>query len=270
MTQETPLSGEPRKNREIVSTHSVFGAPCWVSLTSRDRQTTQDFYTAVLGWRWRGAKLGDHFRIALAGGVPVAGIAAVADMWQMTVAWTPYFAVPDADVAVARARERGGTAAVGPLSFPPGRAALLADRDGATFGIWQGELVSNWETWRRAAPTFIRLHTRNAFDSAIFYGEILDWASGKPGCCEVEYEGGEVVLRSRGDAVARIDSGAVEATPDPSVRPHWQIHFTVTDVAACARAAEKHGGSVLREDDQEAILRDPDGAQFTVTSRHAH
>ncbi|MFI5977635.1 VOC family protein [Streptomyces sp. NPDC051452] len=272
MNEHIPVGDGPsatgsRRREDVLSTNSVFGAPCWVSLTSRDLQATQDFYSAVLGWRWRGAKLGEHFRIALAGGVPVAGIAAVAAMWQMAVAWTPYFAVPDADLAVSRARERGGTAAVGPLSFPPGRAALLADRDGATFGIWQGELVSNWEAWRRAAPTFIRLHTRDAFDSAIFYGEILDWASGQAGCCEVEYEGGEVVLRSQGDIVARIDSGAVGAAPDPSVRPHWQVHFAVADVAACARAAEKHGGSVLSEGDDEAILRDPDGAQFTVTSR---
>lgn len=179
----------PRSTAEVVSTHSVFGAPCWVSLTSRDLEATQEFYTAVLGWRWRPAKLGDRFRIALAQSVPVAGIGAVASMWQMAVAWTPYFAVPSADEAVARVQERGGTAAVGPLSLPPGRAALLADRDGATFGVWEGELISNWETWRRAAPTFIRLHTRDAFDAAMFYGEVLDWATERPGCCEVRYEG---------------------------------------------------------------------------------
>ncbi|WP_404817438.1 VOC family protein [Streptomyces pharetrae] len=55
--------------------------------------------------------------------------------------------------------------------------------------------------------------------------------------------------------------------PDPTVRPHWQVHFSVPDVTACARAAELHGGSVLREGSDEAVLRDPDGAQFTVTSR---
>ncbi|WP_367325472.1 VOC family protein [Streptomyces sp. HUAS ZL42] len=259
----TPSSG----TTEIVSTHSVFGAPCWVSLTSRDLEATQDFYGAVFGWRWRRGKLGDRFRIALANGVPVAGIAAVASMWQMAVAWTPYFAVPSADDAVARARERGGTVAVGPISLPPGRAALLADRDGATFGIWEGELIGNWEAWRRAAPAFIRLHTRDAFDAAIFYGEILDWATDRPGCCEVRYEGGEVVLRSAGDIVARIVSGALEAAPDPTIRPHWQVHFAVSDVAACARTAEQHGGSVLRKAADEAVLRDQDGAQFTVTSR---
>ncbi|MER5757553.1 VOC family protein [Streptomyces sp. NPDC002088] len=254
---------------DVVSTDSVVGAPCWVSLTSRDLETTENFYGAVLGWEWRTAKLGDRFRIALADGAPVAGIAAVATMWQMAVAWTPYFAVRSADEAVARVRERGGTSAVGPLSFPPGRAALLADRDGATFGIWEGKLFTDWETWRRAAPAFIRLHTRDAFDAAIFYGEVLEWASDRVGCCEVHYEGGEVVLRSRGDVVARIVSGALESAPDPTIRPHWQVHFAVADVAACARAAERHGGSVLRSSAEEVVLRDPDGAQFTVTSRRA-
>jgi hypothetical protein len=46
----------------------------------------------------------------------------------------------------------------------------------------------------------------------------------------VRYEDNEVVLRSRGDVVARIHSGAVEAAPHPTIRPHWQIHFTVDDV----------------------------------------
>ncbi|MFJ3671025.1 VOC family protein [Streptomyces sp. NPDC090106] len=258
-----PRAGKAR----TVSTHSVYGTPCWVSLTTRDVKATEDFYSTVLGWRWRPAGLGDRFRIALVDGVPVAGIAAVASMWQTAVAWTPYFAVRSADETVARARERGGTAAVGPLSFPPGRAALLADRDGATFGIWEGALVANWDAWRRASPAFIRLHTRDAFDAAIFYGEILDWATDRPGHCEVHYEGGEVVLRSQGDVVARIDSGALEAAPDPTIRPHWQVHFAVSDVSACARAAESGGGSVLTKAGDEAVLRDPDGARFTVTSR---
>ncbi len=264
MKRDTTHSG---RATDLVSTRSVCGAPCWVSLTSRDMPATEAFYHAVLGWQWRSAKLGDHFRIALQDGAPVAGIAGMATMWQVAVAWTPYFAVPSADEAAARARERGGTAAVGPLSFPPGRAALLADRDGATFGIWEGQLPTGWESWRRVAPAFIRLHTRDAFDAAIFYGEVLEWASERPGCCEVRYEGNEVVLRSRNEVVARITSGALEAAPDPAIRPHWQIHFAVFDVTATAKAVEEHGGTVLRQDEDEAVFRDPDGAQFTVVRR---
>lgn len=257
------------RGRGEVSSQVVFGAPCWVSLTTRDVEAAEEFYRAVFGWEWRPNSPGDRFRVAQADGVPVAGIAAVVSMQQMAVAWTPYFAVASADEAAARCRERGGTAAVGPLAVPPGRAAVLADRDGAVFGVWEGRLVINWEEWREAAPTFIRLHTRDAFDAAIFYGEVLGWASAVPGCCEVHYDGDEVVLRSGGSVVARIHSGAVEAAPDPTIRPHWQIHFAVADVGACVRTACAHGGSVLRwqEGAEEAVLADPDGARFTVTAK---
>lgn len=253
---------------DVVSSHSVAGAPCWVSLTARDQGAAEEFYRAVLGWRFRTTALIDRFRIAYADGVPVASVAAVATTWQMAVAWTPYFAVDSADEAVARGQERGGTTAVGPIGFSPGRAAVLADRDGAVFGIWEGQLVVGWETWRRAAPAFLRLHTRDAFDAAMFYGEVLEWETSRPGCCEVHYDGDEVVLRSEGDVVARIHSGAVEAAPDPTIRPHWQVHFSVADVDACMRAALDHGGTVRDgASATEAVLRDPDGAQFTVTSK---
>ncbi|OIJ96894.1 VOC family protein [Streptomyces colonosanans] len=256
------------RDRGEVPGHSVFGAPCWVSLTARDVEAAENFYRAVFGWEWRPNSHDDRFRVALADGVPVAGIAAVASMWQMAVTWTPYFAVASADDVVARSRERGGTTAVGPIAFPPGRAAVLADRDGAVFGVWEGRLVASVEQWREAAPTFIRLHTRDAFDAAIFYGEVLDWAS-PSSCCEVQYEADEVVLRNRGTVVARIHSGAVEAAPDPAIRPHWQVHFAVTDLDACIRAATAHGGEVLLREEgaQEALLGDPDGARFTVTSK---
>ena len=78
-----------------------------------------------------------------------------------------------------------------------------------------------------------------------------------------------VVLRSGGNVVARIESGALEAAPDPTVRPNWQVHFAVSDIRSCARVTEAYGGSVLRENRTEAVLRDPDGARFTVTSRDA-
>lgn len=254
---------------EVVSSQSVFGAPCWVSLTTRDLPTAESFYQAVLGWEWRQSKLDDQYRVAVLDGVPVAGISGVTSLWRTAVAWIPYFAVSSADEAVARSHERGGTTAVGPISFPPGRAALLADRDGAVFGIWEGELVAGWESWRRAAPAFVRLHTRDAFDAAIFYGEVLGWGSSTPGGYEVHYEENEVVLRGQGDVIARIYSGAVGSAPDPALRPHWQIHFAVGDVEACARAARAHGGTAHQQGvgSTEAILADPDGARFTVTSK---
>ncbi|MFD7561524.1 VOC family protein, partial [Streptomyces sp. NPDC059835] len=55
-----------------ISTREVFGAPCWVSLMARDLDTAQRFYGAVAGWRFRRARLGEAFSVALLDGVPVA------------------------------------------------------------------------------------------------------------------------------------------------------------------------------------------------------
>lgn len=154
--------------------------------------------------------------------------------------------------------------------WPHGRGVLAADRDGAVFGIWEGQLYSGWDVWHKDAPAWLRLRTRNAFDAAIFYGEVLEWASERPGCCEVDYEDDEVVLRSGGHVVARLSSGAVEAAVDPTIRPHWQVYFPVPDVEHGARAAVGHGGAeVSRETTPygpEVTLRDPDGGLFTLTS----
>ncbi|MEV5612702.1 VOC family protein [Streptomyces sp. NPDC052225] len=244
---------------------SVPGAPCWVNLSTPDLGAAEEFYHAVLGWDWRVGRLGEYYRFASVHGVPVAGLSST-EMVSSPGVWTPFFAAASADDVVARTRERGGTTAVGPLAFPPGRAAVLADRDGAVFGVWEGELVSDWEEWRRAAPTFVELHTRNAFDATMFYAEVLGWASDEPGSCDVRYEEERVVLRNHGDVVARVYSGAVDSAPDPAIRPRWQVHFFEEDVAACVEAARAHGGRALSRgtDPPEAILTDPAGAAFVV------
>ncbi|WP_212915139.1 VOC family protein [Streptomyces sp. TS71-3] len=246
----------------------VFGAPSWVSLMARDLNASQDFYGAVMGWEFRPGQLGEDFLLALDRGSPVAGLGALATALQVSVTWIPYFAVTDLDQTAARVRERSGTMAVGPLSFVLGRGALAADRDGAAFGLWEGQLLPEWVEWRDHAPAWAGLHTRDAFEAAIFYGEVLEWGTERPGACEVEYVDGEVVLRSDGHVVARLSSGALENAPDPLVRPHWVVHFRVPDVARCIAACHAHGGSVTEERTTplgpEATLRDPDGGIFTV------
>lgn len=174
-------------------------APCWVTLMTRDLETAERFYTQVLGWSFRPGRLGADYYVAYRGEVPVAGVFAVSSAFQVAVAWTPYFAVEDADVAAARVRERSGTVAVGPLTLGKGRGVLASDRDGASFGLWERtEASASPPAPAGHAHAWLRLRTRNAFDAAIFYGEVLDWASGRPGCCDVAYEGDEVIVRCGG------------------------------------------------------------------------
>ncbi|MFG2331117.1 VOC family protein [Streptomyces sp. NPDC048604] len=237
---------------------------------ARDLEAAQRFYGEVLGWRFRPSELGPEFSVAFLGGRPLAGIGGMAGSLSIPVAWTPYFAVDDADVAAARIRERIGTVAVGPLSFGTGRAALAADPQGAVFGIWEGKAIPDWRSDAEdGGPAWLELRTRDAFAAAIFYGEVLDWASGRPGCVQVSYEGEQVVLRHGGMAVARLSGGAVEEAPDPQVRPRWHVHFRVPDVAAATETAVRLGGSVVQGAPGEAAgrwttLRDPDGGVFTI------
>lgn len=245
------------------------GAPCWVSLAARNLEEPEKFYGAVLGWQFRSTSLGERFAIALSGGRPVAGIGAIATDLQVAVAWTPYFAVDQADEAAARISERSATVALGPMAFAvSGRAVLAADRDGAVFGVWDGRMPGGWETWRDEGPVVVRLRTRDAFESAIFYGGVLEWDKDGAEGVTVAYEYDEVVVRSHGGVVARLSSGAIGAAPDPDLRPHWSVQFRVKDVEACAETALALGGSVvsrgITREGPYADLRDPEGARFTV------
>ncbi|MFI5756974.1 VOC family protein [Streptomyces sp. NPDC051569] len=240
---------------------------------ARDLRAAQDFYGTVLGWTYRTTSLGDEFRVALADGSPVAGIGALAPSLRAAVAWTPYFAVDDADITAARVRERGATVAVGPLTMNTGRAALAADPDGAVFGFWEGRTIPDWSVGRGSGPTRLELRTRDAFAAAIFYAEVFAWGSEERDSPEVHYEDGQVLVRDGARTVAALRGGAIESAPDPQVRPRWQVFFRVADVEVAVDAATGAGGVVVVPPaparsgrGREAVLRDPDGGLFAVTT----
>ena len=49
--------------------------------------------------------------------------------------WMVYFAVDDADAAVARVTELGGAVMMGPMDIEPGRFAVVSDPSGAVFSV---------------------------------------------------------------------------------------------------------------------------------------
>lgn len=249
----------------------VYGAPCWVSLATGDLEDAQRFYGEVLGWSFRPGSIGEEFSVAYSGGVPVAGLGAIARTMGVAVQWTPFFAVPSADLAAARVRERSATVAVGPIRMGEGRTALAADLAGATFGFWEGAVLSSWDAENRDLPARLELRTRDAFAAAIFYAEVFDWAS-DAGCCEVDYQHEAVVIRVGGRNVATLRGGAVESAPDPHIRPRWHASFAVDDVDDAAKTAVGAGGAIATSPSENpfgrsAGLFDPEGGLFTVHSR---
>ncbi|MFF7183373.1 VOC family protein [Streptomyces sp. NPDC008121] len=260
----------------VILAADLIGAPCWLSLAARNREGAERFYEAVLGWEFRPGRLGRAYSVAEVGGVPVAGIGAVAAEFAVPVAWTAYFAVDDADAAVGRVRERGGTVGVGPVSYVAGgRAALVADREGAVFGVWDGDMLAEWSVGSERSPAWLELRTHNAFDAALFYGEVLGWGQGGGTVGDTSYEEDQVVLRRGGRAVARLTSGPVkQAAPQPQLRPRWLVHFSVADLDTAVSAALAHGGTTVAhdpsgiEDARHTTLQDPDGGLFTIDADH--
>ncbi|MET7935367.1 VOC family protein [Streptomyces sp. NPDC005322] len=241
-----------------------------------DLNRAHAFYGELFNWSFRPTRQG-HGRYTVAhteDGVPTVGIRGSAPPTEATlpVTWTTYFAADSADEVAWRTQERGGTVAVGPLEFGNGRVAWAADPAGAVFGIWEGELASAWWGERRpGAPVWLELRTRDAFDAALFYGQVFGWDSQPRERCDVRFEHDRVVLHIDGKPVAGLRGGALEAAPDPTVRPRWHVYFRVESADLVSDRAAELGGAVVSPPADTpygriATLRDPEGGIFSVAA----
>jgi uncharacterized protein len=115
------------------------GALCWNDLLSPDVEGSAAFYRELFGWEIAeipGAG-GQYWSIAN-GEIKNGGLMPVPPGGHP--AWNLYFAVEDAEAALARAAELGGRAVMGPMDVPSGRFAIIRDPQNAVFSIVDGEL----------------------------------------------------------------------------------------------------------------------------------
>ncbi len=114
------------------------GSLTWNENMTRDYDGNQAFYRAVFGYDY-GDMSSEGFRYATLdlGGSPVGGIGEIGpdSPAEIPANWATYFAVADADAAVARAAELGGTVIRPPWDTPYGRMAVLSDDQGAVFAV---------------------------------------------------------------------------------------------------------------------------------------
>ncbi|QTJ67809.1 VOC family protein [Rhodococcus sp. ZPP] len=115
------------------------GAPVWHETLSRNYASVLPFYADVFGWSYESMGDSTEFRYSQAkiGDRMVAGVMdadaflpeGVPSFWQF------YLGVDDADAAVARVTELGGSVQREPEDSPFGRLASVADPLGASFQI---------------------------------------------------------------------------------------------------------------------------------------
>lgn len=110
---------------------------CWSELVTTDVPGASAFYSSVFGWGAEHMGEPPAYTEWRVGGRAVGGMMAKpAEMpAEVPPHWGVYFSVEDADRAVARISELGGTVMMGPRDIEPGRFAVAADPVGAPFNV---------------------------------------------------------------------------------------------------------------------------------------
>jgi uncharacterized protein len=277
---------EPRRYPE--------GVTSWIDVEKPDLEAAQAFYSGLFGWTFQdAAPAGDSTRylVAQLDGRPVAGLTdfvvpLAADDGATSVAptWNTYVAVDDVDEVVRRIGAAGGRVPYGPSAAgEDGRYAVCTDSDGVPFRLWQAgtrpgaQAVNAPGTW-----LFSDLYARDPAESAAFYANVFGWSFDDVGFGSmIRRPGYGDHLAATVDPDIRDRQAAINAPPgfadaigwlmsaNSGQAPRWHVTFAVHDRDAAAAAAQLLGGTVLNRGEtawsRDALLRDPEGALFTVS-----
>ncbi|MFI8090409.1 VOC family protein [Streptomyces sp. NPDC086080] len=118
----------------------VPGTPAWNELTTYESTHVPKFYETVFGYDEERTVSADRDHVTLRlNGRPVAAVHGLGDSLPRDRGphWTTYFAVADAEDAVERVLRLGGQVLTPPHDADHGRAALVADPQGARFAVTQ-------------------------------------------------------------------------------------------------------------------------------------
>jgi len=110
----------------------------WAEVNARGVDKAIPFYERVFGWDPETSGSGDEAYTEFhVDGESIAGATEMSPVFPSTVPshWLVYFTVDDVDAAHAKAIEAGARELAAPLDFPGGRMSIVADPEGAAFGL---------------------------------------------------------------------------------------------------------------------------------------
>ncbi|MBB1245862.1 VOC family protein [Streptomyces durbertensis] len=252
---------------------AALGAPCWADVMLPDLAAGKRFYGGLFGWTFdESAEGADVYTPALLGGRRVAALGRKSD-GRMPTAWTLYLHTPDMPATVERVRDAGGTLIGGPLRVgdgPAGVTAVVADPDGAVFGLWQPLSFAGFEV-RDEPGSYLwgELYARDKETADDFYRAVFDYAT-----TDISEEDADFLLWAPAggpaDAEHALGGRALVAQVFPAeMPPHFLTYFAVADCdEAVSRAGELGGRTVFPAETSQygrfAVLVDNQGATFAV------
>jgi uncharacterized protein len=266
------------------------GVPSWIDTTQPDPAAAAAFYGPLFGWEFEERMppgSDGSYLMATLDGREVAAVSSAAP-GSPVAAWNTYVQVDSADEVAVTVRAAGGTVITEPFDvFDAGRMAVCADPAGATFSLWRpgttqgAEIVNAPGSWN-----FSELYADDLDAAQRFYGAVFGWEA--DGIDMGALAGLMVRLPGYADFLEQFDPGIKQRHADFGAppgfsdcvawilpldegAPHWNVTFSVADTDAVAATAQQHGGTVVVEPldvppVRTAVLRDPAGAQFTVSA----
>ena len=119
---------------------NVPGAMTMNELDTRDVPEAKKFYRALFGWTFEDDPSGAYTNVRNGENLN-AGMMELAPEWgEVPAHWRVYFAVADCDDSLAKIKELGGQVMMAATEVPAGRFAVVADPQGASFSLFEGEL----------------------------------------------------------------------------------------------------------------------------------
>jgi predicted enzyme related to lactoylglutathione lyase len=263
------------------------GVPCWIDTEQPDLDAAARFYGGLFGWTFADVGPGSYV-VAQVDGQDVAGLAPV-DGARLArnddgPAWHTYIAAEDAEATVDAAVAAGATVVETPFDAGQGgRAAACIDPVGARFRLWQpGRRAGAQRVNAAGSWNFSNLRTTDPKTAMAFYGSVFGWvvddaAEGAWAMVRVPGYGDHLEATVDPD-IRRRQAGAPPGFADviggieaagPDEPAHWLVKFTVVDRDESAAIAERLGAVVVSTSQtqwtREAVLRDPQGAEFSVS-----
>jgi predicted enzyme related to lactoylglutathione lyase len=112
---------------------------CWNELAAADLDVAADFYANLFGWRMEPSE-GMPMRYMMIKNGQATNGGMREKQPQEPPYWLVYFAVEDADAAIEKVKELGGSAIAGPYEMAMGKIAVVQDPQGAVFALYSGQL----------------------------------------------------------------------------------------------------------------------------------
>ncbi|MEV8549891.1 VOC family protein [Streptomyces glaucescens] len=255
----------------MLTTRFADGAPNWVDVGTPDIEGAASFYGGLFGWRFRsaGPGAGGYGFFQLDGRTVAGGMRAAPE--QGPPSWTVYFRSPDAEATTRAAEQAHGGVLLRPMEVrDEGRMAILSDKAGVPFGIWQpGRTAGIDVAGEPGSLCWVELYTADLPAAAAFYRAVLGLET-----FGVPFPGGVyTTVNPAGGGEDSMFGGMVPLADDPTeagAGPCWLPYFEAEDTDATAAEAERLGGTVrmpatdMPDVGRIAKLADPYGARFAV------